>query len=367
MAVDVKSGETVAVTDDRPRDLDPAWDPAADAVYFSSDRTGVLNVWRVSVDERGAPTDRPVQVTTGGEPETQIAFTRDGGRMAFSSTDRNSDLFGLDVFPATGEVTSQPYPIEVTRYEESRGDWASDGKVIAFNSDRGGHMNLWIKSIVTSGTRQVTFGPGGDYQPEWHNDMHQLLFYSSRSGNPDIWNVDIQSGLFAQFTDEPSIECNPVYSPNTRYIAYESDVSGRMELWVMRDDGSRKAQLSTTGVSGHFLLWMNDNDRVVFESPGPDGPQLHVVSASTGEVTPFTDVAGSGDMTRSPDGSLILGLVDHRSLWVTPAAGGAPEQVFELDEGGFLMDYPRWSPFGKRVMFDRYRPGGGDIRVVDGL
>jgi Tol biopolymer transport system component len=140
-----------------------------------------------------------------------------------------------------------------------------------------------------------------------------------------------------------------------------------MELWVMRDDGSERAQLSTTGVSGHFLLWMEDNDRVVFESAHPDGPRLYSASVSTGEVVRFTDVAGSSDMTSSPDGSMILGLVDHRSLWVTPSAGGESVKVFELDRSDGRMDYPRWSPYGKRVMFDRSQPGGGDIWVVDGL
>jgi len=33
----------------------------------------------------------------------------------------------------------------------------------------------------------------------------------------------------------------------------------------------------------------------------------------------------------------------------------------------YRVDYPVWSPDGKWVLFDRFRPQGGDIWVIDGV
>jgi hypothetical protein len=40
---------------------------------------------------------------------------------------------------------------------------------------------------------------------------------------------------------------------------------------------------------------------------------------------------------------------------------GAPEKVFEFPDPDLRIDYPVWSPDGRWVLFDRFRPQGGDI------
>jgi hypothetical protein len=59
--------------------------------------------------------------------------------------------------------------------------------------------------------------------------------------------------------------------------------------------------------------------------------------------------------------------VGHKSLWVSPLEGGDPEKVFEFEDPGVRIDYPVWSPGGGWVLFDRFRPQGGDIWVMSGL
>jgi Tol biopolymer transport system component len=306
-----------------------------------------------------------VQVTTGPGQDVDIAFTRDGSRMAYTVMHQNADLFCLDMMSAL-EAYPPPYSLESTTREESRGVWSPDNKVIAFNSDRDGHMNLWIKAIVGGGQRQVTKGPGGDYQPNWHCDQRQLLFFSSRAGNSDIWNVDIQSGLLLQLTKVPSLERNPFYSPSCRLVAYESDATGRAELWVMRSNGTEHRQLSNIGISGHFLLWL-DEDRIVFNSPGSAGSRVHMATLSTGEVSEFVNVRGGSHMSKSPDGSHILDVVGHKTLWLTPIDGSDPIRLFEFEDRDERIDYPRFSPDGRKIIFDRVKPSGGDIWILEGL
>jgi Tol biopolymer transport system component len=91
------------------------------------------------------------------------------------------------------------------------------------------------------------------------------------------------------------------------------------------------------------------------------------VSPEGGEPAPMPEIAGTFHMSFSPDGRKIMDVVAHKALWVSPVdgAGGSPEKVFEFDDPDVRIDYPVWSPDGKWVLFDRFRPQGGDIWLME--
>jgi Tol biopolymer transport system component len=47
--------------------------------------------------------------------------------------------------------------------------------------------------------------------------------------------------------------------------------------------------------------------------------------------------------------------------------GAAPRRVFAFDDADVRIDYPVWSPDGRRVLFDRAAPHGGDLWLLDGI
>lgn len=62
-------GEAVAVTNGATTDLNPVWSPDGKFLYFSSNRGGSVNIWRVAIDEKsGAVSGQPEAVTTIGAP-----------------------------------------------------------------------------------------------------------------------------------------------------------------------------------------------------------------------------------------------------------------------------------------------------------
>jgi len=61
-----------------------------------------------------------------------------------------------------------------------------------------------------------------------------------------------------------------------------------------------------------------------------------------------------------------MDVVAHKVLWISPLSGGGkPEKVFEFDDADSRIDYPVWSPDGKWILFDRFRPQGGDIWMME--
>jgi len=370
--VDVETKRLTAVTDDPVQDIEPSWSPSGRYIYFSSYRSGGMNLWRAPVTESGAPSGPLQQVTTGAGQDVEAALSPDGRRIAFSILRQNADIWKIPVEPTTGRPSGTPAEMIATTREDSRGAWSPDGATVAFNSDRTGDMNIWLMTVATGATRQLTRGPGGDFQPTWSPDGRRIVFFSSRSGNVDVWTADVATGALKQLTTSGAIDVNPFYSPDGSRIAYQSDQGGRLEVWVMKADGGAPTQLTRVGVGGHFLRWTPDGAGIVFRCLCGGNPQTMVVPAAGGEPRFFADVAGGSHMSFSPDFRLIMDTVGHKSLWVSPVpagsapAAGTPENVFTFESPEVRIDYPVWSPDGRWVLVDRFRPQGGDIWVMDG-
>jgi Tol biopolymer transport system component len=363
--VDLKSRSLVWVTQDAFQDLQPVWSPSGRFIYFSSYRSGGLNLWRIAVSSGGKPRGAPQQLTTGAGQDVEPALSADGGRLLFTIRRQNADLWMLPVEAATGRPVGDPREAVATNREDSRGAWSPDGGRVAFNSDRTGTMNIWIWNGKDGSTRPITSGPGGDYQASWSPDGRTLVFFSSRSGAPNIWSADLGSGALRALTDSESLDINPFFSPDGLSIAFQSDRSGRLEVWAMATDGKNARPLTSVGVGGHSLRWTPDGRGIVFRCPS--AARSMVVPLDGGEPRSLPEVAGGAHMSFSPDGSRIMDVVAHKTLWVSPLTGGSPEQVFEFEDSDVRIDYPVWSPDGKWILFDRFRPQGGDIWSIEGL
>jgi Tol biopolymer transport system component len=362
---DLSNGRSTWVTNDAVQDINPVWSPDGRYIYFSSYRGGGINIWRVQVAADGSPSSLPQQLTIGAGQDVEIATAPDGKRLAFSILRQNADIWRLPVSPETGKPTGAPQEVITTTREDSRGSWSPDGKWIAFNSDRIGEMNIWLYSIADRSSRQLTKGPGGDFQANWSPDAEHIVFFSSRAGTADIWVVEVATGKVEPVTTTTSIDVNPFYSPDGKLIAYNSDESGRPEVWVMKADGTDARQLTDVGVVGHFLRWSQSGDAVIFRCPGQSNPQTLAAPLAGGKPKVLCEVAGGAHMSFSPDHSRIMDVIGHKTLWVSPVNSGAPEKVFEFDDQDVRIDYPVWSPDGKWVLFDRFRPQGGDIWLMD--
>lgn len=368
--VDVAQRKLQWVTNDLFNNLNPVWSQSGKFIYFSSDRGGGYNVWRVQFSGDGVAASSAQQITTGAGQDVELAMSADGKRLALSILKQNADIWKLPVSPETGMPTGEPQEMITTTREDSRASWSPDGTKIVFNSDRSGDMNLWLYSISDGSTKQLTRGPGGDFQGTWSPDGKTIVFFSSRNGNADIWALELETSVLKQLTSSNAIEINPFFSPDGRFIAYQSDQTGRPEVWVMNADGTNTRQLARVGVRGHFLRWNKTGDAVIFRATVDKPRSMQVgldASGPIGEPVPLREIAGGAHMSFSPDYSLIMDVLGHKTLWVSPVSGlpASPKKVFEFADKDIRIDYPVWSPDGKWILFDRFRPQGGDIWMIE--
>ena len=133
----------------------------------------------------------------------------------------------------------------------------------------------------------------------------------------------------------------------------------------MDAQGGGARALTSVGVGGHFLRWSRDGKGVYFRCPSAGKTLLAPIEG--GEARPMPEVAGGAHMSLSPDQTRVMDVVAHKTLWVSPLTGGNPEAVFAFDDPDARIDYPVWSPDGHAVLFDRFRPLGGDIWMMEGM
>ena len=365
--IDVASRAMKAITDDFVTDINPVWSFEGDSIFFSSYRTGGINIWEMPVDIDGTPAGPMQQITAGPGHDVDLDVARSANRLVFAILKQNAELWRLPVDPETGDAAGPPEQVVAGSRENSRGAWSPDGLSVAFGSDRGGEMNLWLLTLRDGRTKRLTSGAGNDYQPNWSPDGKSIVFFSGRAGAIDIWRYDFDGDALTRLTRGQGININPFYSPDGKHIAFMSDRDGRLEVFVMNRDGREVRQITSCGVAGHFLRWTADSQRVIFRCPSLK--KTFTVSFLGGEIEPTAEVIGGAHMSLSPDHSLLMDVLGHRTLWCSPlridGQGGAPRKVFEFDDAESRIDYPVWSPDGRWILFDRFQPHGGDVWAVE--
>ena len=146
----------VSVTDDPAMDWNPVWSPDGRCLYFSSERGGSMNLWRVAIDDdTGRTRGEPEPVTTPSRTSGSISFSRDGKQMMYVSSDRRSSIQRVGLDPATGRVTDPPRPVFRGSRVIYTQDISPNGEWIAFTT-LGGREDLFVVKSDGTGYRQIT-------------------------------------------------------------------------------------------------------------------------------------------------------------------------------------------------------------------
>jgi Tol biopolymer transport system component len=155
-------------------DRDLAWSPRGDWLYFSSDRHGPPQLYRVrvedGVEERLASSAIP-QLPSGVSPDGRVlAFTQD--------TVEGGDLWVLPLGDG-----APPRPFLQTRFQEDSAVFSPDGEWLLYRSDETGISEVYLRRFPdASGKVQVTSGADVDWQGfHWSKGGREIV-YRDREG-----------------------------------------------------------------------------------------------------------------------------------------------------------------------------------------
>jgi Tol biopolymer transport system component/predicted Ser/Thr protein kinase len=228
-------------------------------------------VW---VDRKGVEQALPASAHAYRNPR----LSPDGRRVAITIEESESQIWLYDLARET--LTRLTFQGSVNL----PGPWTSDGKRLAFQSNKEGPPNLfWQLADGSGGLERLTTSNYNQTPNSWSPDG-QLLAYIEvnpttgydiwvlRMGDPSPGSGQVPSASSGQvrkaepFLRTPFNESAPRFSPDGRWLACVSDESGRFEIYAQPYPGpGGKSQISTDG--GMEPVW-NPNGRELFYRSG---------------------------------------------------------------------------------------------------
>ena len=102
----VNGSDPVPVTSDAALDWCPVWSPDGRYLYFSSDRAGSVNLWRIEVDEiTGKALGQPEALTAPSPDGRYLSLSADGRLLAYASFAETSHVQKIAFEPITATVS----------------------------------------------------------------------------------------------------------------------------------------------------------------------------------------------------------------------------------------------------------------------
>jgi TolB protein len=170
--------------------------------------------------------DAARQITTLGSNVTGPAWAPDGIRIAFSS-----DTSGIEEIYT---ITEDGNNLRQITFEEGTLNrdpiWSPDGESIVFASDRDspGLTRLYRMSALGEDLVLLTRTGGSSFMPRWSPDGRLIVFINDANGDADVYTMEPNGeGVYLLTAGDGSAEDrSPVFTPDSRLVAFASNREG---------------------------------------------------------------------------------------------------------------------------------------------
>ena len=148
--LDTKRGVLSRFTTDAADDVVPVWSPDGRRVVFSSNRTGVHDLYVKPVTGGGTET----LLLSSAEPKLATDWSADGRFLLFNKRDPKR---GLDIWVLPLDGKGKPFPLVQTAFDEQSAQFSPDGHWIAYQSNESGRAEIYVQPFPGPGnSRQVS-------------------------------------------------------------------------------------------------------------------------------------------------------------------------------------------------------------------
>jgi Tol biopolymer transport system component len=263
--VPAHGGAPAAVTDDLFFDWNPVWSPDGRALYFISNRSGSMNLWRIAVDEAsGRPLGSPTPLTAPADYVAGIAVSRSGRELVYSRVVESSNLERMTIDPEREIAIGAPVALTHGVERIDSPSLSPDGQWVVFRA-WGGTIpeDLFIMRVDGTERRQLTHDAFKDRDPRWSPDGRRIAFYSDRGGRYEIWTIAPDGTELTQLTRTTGDTVfYPAWSPDGR-LAYTQRGHGNFVIDPITPARQAPVHLHQHGAQLTLWSWSPDGGRLV--------------------------------------------------------------------------------------------------------
>ncbi len=170
-----------------------------------------------------------------------------------------------------------------------------------------------------------------------------------------------------RLTDLAGLEEFPAVSPDGRAVAFAAGVDGSRHVFVQLAAGGESLQLTRDRTDHEFARWTADSSSVVYFTPGASPESqgtLWQVSALGGPPRRLIDSVGGADVNRRDGRLAFFRMVESGvQLVTTPPDASSAAVVAGFPAVTYYL-YPRWSPDGRWIAYQRGDSIRFDVFVV---
>jgi dipeptidyl aminopeptidase/acylaminoacyl peptidase len=292
---------------------DGIWIPHSNAIVFTTNLTGRFNLWRVPGDG-----GFPLQLTQSDDRQFGLTASSDGKWIAFQSDKGGAEVYDLYATPASGgavvDLTNTP------DVDEEDAVFSPDGSLLAFTrrSKAEAAVNIAVMEFATRQVRQLTHEATKDHVwsvAAFSHDGRSIVAnrINAAGTQSEAWMIDIASGAQTRLTPAEKDNLATDISPDGRYVAVRTESAAGVHQAALLDTRDKSIRLLKRDVwpqgTGHF----SPDGRVLMFAKNVDGRTTintyDMASGKTEELAFHDGVSEeeSDDQTAfSPDGSRIV-------------------------------------------------------------
>ena len=205
-------------------------------------------------------------------------LSRDGKRVALDRVVLgNRDVYIRDLF--NGAITR----FTTDRSLDGIPVWSPNGSEIAFQSDRNGSYDIFVKSTAgTEPAKELLRAPGNQWALDWSRDGRWLLYFDGANAG-DLWAMPMvgTDRTPVPIAHSPFRESDAALSPDGHWVAYPTNESGTTQIVVQSFPQARE-KWSASVNGGLGPVWSANGRELFFVAP--DGKLMVVPVQATSET-----------------------------------------------------------------------------------
>ena len=159
-----------------------------------------------------------------------------------------------------------------------------------------------------------------------------------------------------RITDLPGLEESPAISPDGRSIVFSAGVGGKRQLFVRLMASGAPLQITHDPVDHEYPRWSPDSGSIFYfaaAAPGERQGSIWEIPALGGVPRRVVNSVGGADVSQVDGRLAFFRLAKEGVQLVTASTDGAAVDVVAGFAAATYYLYPRWSPDGKWIAFQR--------------